>query len=262
MLEAENIRPNLNYIKIINRFWEVNLEFDFTGNEAKLYFYLLHICNSLFWKNPFRHSLRQIQLGTGISINSIKSAQKRLVESGLLSIKNGTAGNRLDLKNKTEYLLNTVSMIDTDTDTHPDTDTDTHPDSPTDSQPDTIRKQEETKLKELNSPVSPGEQIDYQKFVDLYHSSCPDMPAISTLSDSRKKAIKARVSEFGKQKVAEMLERAGKSRFLSGDNTRKWKANLDWLLKPANFVKVLDGCYDTKDSKFRNSEIKKYDNKI
>ena len=124
-----------------------------------------------------------------------------------------------------------------------------------------IKKEEE--IKEGNTPVFPkGEPIDYQKFVDLYHKHCPSLQSVSTLSESRKRAIKVRVNEHGKHKVAEMLERAGKSEFLSGKNDRKWKANLDWLLKPANFVKVLDGCYDSKDSKFRNNDIKKYDDKL
>ena len=130
----------LNYIQLVNKFWNVNMEYNFTGNEAKLYFYLLHVSNSLGWKNPFRNSLRQILNGTGISTNSIKTAQKRLAESGLISIKVGSAGNRFDYKNKTEYRIG-VSIFDTATDTAPDTGKTTAEATA----PDTIKKLNETK---------------------------------------------------------------------------------------------------------------------
>lgn len=125
MTEKPKYKPLLNYIELINRFWEVNLEYNFTGNEAKLYFYLLHISNSLAWKNPFKHSLRQVQSGTMISLNSIKSAQSRLSESGLILVKNGSAGNRFDISNKTEYQLIAVSKFDTAMDTAMNTAMDT-----------------------------------------------------------------------------------------------------------------------------------------
>jgi hypothetical protein len=133
----------LNYIKLINHFWDVNLEYNFTGNEAKLYFYLLHVSNSLSWKNPFKQSLRQINRGTGISINSIKACQKRLIDAGVISLKNGQAGNHFNYENKTEYYITSVSNNDTHADTHLDTDTDTYP--------DTINKLKETKQRERKS---------------------------------------------------------------------------------------------------------------
>lgn len=133
MTEKPKYKPSLNYIDLMNRFWEVNLEFDFTGNEAKLYFYLLHISNSLAWKNPFKHSLRQIQSGTRISLNSIKAAQSRLSKSGLISIKIGIPGNRFDISNKTEYQILSVSKFDTGTGTGTDTDMNTGIDTATDT---------------------------------------------------------------------------------------------------------------------------------
>lgn len=88
------------------------MEHSFTGNEAKLYYFLLHTSNSLHWKNPFRQSDRQIMLGTGISQNSIKSSRNRLAQSGLIAFRSGKSGNRFDVNNKTEYTLS-VSINDT-----------------------------------------------------------------------------------------------------------------------------------------------------
>ena len=52
----------MNYIELINNFWKADLEFSFTGNETKLYMFLLHTSNSLGWQNPFRLSYRQIAI--------------------------------------------------------------------------------------------------------------------------------------------------------------------------------------------------------
>ena len=41
----------------------------------------------------------------------------------------------------------------------------------------------------------------------------------------------------------ELFQKAAQSRFLGGDNGRKWHASLDWLLIPSNAIKVIEGNY-------------------
>ena len=36
------------------------------------------------------------------------------------------------------------------------------------------------------------------------------------------------------------------SNFLMGDNDKKWKVTIDWILKPSNIIKVLEGNYKNK----------------
>jgi len=46
-----------------------------------------------------------------------------------------------------------------------------------------------------------------------------------------------------------MIDQAGRSSFLRGDNSRGFIATFDWCFKPKNFVKVLEGNYiDEKKS--------------
>jgi len=40
------------------------------------------------------------------------------------------------------------------------------------------------------------------------------------------------------------FERVASSRFLTGDNDRAWRADLTWILKPANATKIIEGNYD------------------
>ena len=39
------------------------------------------------------------------------------------------------------------------------------------------------------------------------------------------------------------------SSFLKGQNNRNWTITFDWLIKPNNFIKVLEGNYDDKENK-------------
>ena len=93
------------------------------------------------------------------------------------------------------------------------------------------------------------EKTTPQQIVDLYNSICISFPSVRTLSDARKKTIKARLKTFTLDDFKELFEKAESSSFLKGDNSRKWKATFDWLIKDANMAKVLDGNYnDQQDS--------------
>ena len=96
---------------------------------------------------------------------------------------------------------------------------------------------------------SQGDSTAPQEIIDLYNSICISFPSVRTLSDTRKRTIKARLKTFTLDDFKELFEKAESSSFLKGDNPRKWKATFDWLIKDANMAKVLDGNYDNeKDS--------------
>ena len=105
----------------------------------------------------------------------------------------------------------------------------------------------EKEKKEKNE--SQGDSTSPQQIADLYNSICISFPSVRTLSDTRKKTIKARLKTFTLDDFKELFEKAESSSFLKGDNPRKWKATFDWLIKDANIAKVLDGNYnDQQDS--------------
>ena len=91
-----------------------------------------------------------------------------------------------------------------------------------------------------------GKRIDYQQIVDMFHTLCPSFPSVKVLSDSRKKAIKARLKNFDIDEFRLVFEKAEASDFLKGKNNRNWTANFDWIIKDANMAKILDGNYDNK----------------
>ena len=89
-------------------------------------------------------------------------------------------------------------------------------------------------------------RTDYQAVLDAFHASCPSLPKVLKLSDSRKKAIKARLSDFGMDEIKRAFALTEQSDFLKGTNATGWQAGFDWLMKPANLTKVLEGNYENK----------------
>ena len=87
------------------------------------------------------------------------------------------------------------------------------------------------------------ENADYQQIADMYNEICISFPRITKLSDSRKKAIKARLNQYAIEDFRKLFQMAEESSFLKGQNSRDWIPNFDWLVKDANMAKVLDGNY-------------------
>ena len=111
-------------------------------------------------------------------------------------------------------------------------------------------KGKEIKKEKINIPKSNPEILksnkeklpfSYPEIISLYHTKCPKMPRVELLHDARKTAIKNRFTDFNMLGFQTMFSNAGESSFLNGDNDRNWIANFDWLLKPVNFTKVLEG---------------------
>lgn len=100
---------------------------------------------------------------------------------------------------------------------------------------------------------SKRESIDYQRIVDMYNDTCVSFPRLKTLSENRKKSIKARFnSGYTYENFQELFKKAENSSFLKGANNRNWSATFDWLIKDSNMAKVLDGNYDNINSIGKN----------
>lgn len=85
------------------------------------------------------------------------------------------------------------------------------------------------------------------EIVELYNSICTSFPKVRSLSEARKKAIKARLaSGYTVDSFKELFQRAEASSFLKGKNDRNWQATFDWLIKDSNMAKVIDGNYTDK----------------
>ncbi|MEZ3502433.1 MAG: hypothetical protein K1W25_03085 [Lachnospiraceae bacterium] len=123
----------------------------------------------------------------------------------------------------------TVTDTDTDTETVTETDIDQHP-----------------------LPPKGGQQqpVPYARIVELYHTICTSYPTLRAIEGNREKLIAARWKKYKTiDAFRELFEKAEASDFLKGDNDRGWAADFDWLIKPTNMSKVLEGKYDNEKLK-------------
>jgi uncharacterized protein YdaU (DUF1376 family) len=90
----------------------------------------------------------------------------------------------------------------------------------------------------------------HQQVIDAYHELLPDLPQVRGWSPKRRQALDARIRErCGEGKPAdtvtywrELFELVALSDFLCGRST-DFRADLEWLLRPENFLKVIEGRY-------------------
>lgn len=87
--------------------------------------------------------------------------------------------------------------------------------------------------------------IDFNKLAEYFNSKLPSngMPQVRSITPKRKAAILAREKEHGKNAIIQVIDNATGSSFLNGDNNRGFVASFDWIFRPNNFPKVLEGNY-------------------
>ena len=99
------------------------------------------------------------------------------------------------------------------------------------------------------TPETKRENINYQEIIDMYNNTCISLPKVQTLNEPRRRAIRARLRFYGRDKIQQAFEKAENSNFLKGEDGKGFRASFDWLMKDANIAKVLDGNYDNFESK-------------
>ena len=109
--------------------------------------------------------------------------------------------------------------------------------------PNDVRQEIEIE-KEIEIDKEKEKRVNYQRIADLYNETCVSFPRLRSLSESRKKAIKARLKSYSEEDFKLLFEKAEASDFLKGKNNRNWSATFDWLIQDTNMAKVLDGNYD------------------
>ena len=85
-----------------------------------------------------------------------------------------------------------------------------------------------------------------QEIVDLYHVCCPSLSKVRSLSDARKKHIKARLQSHTVDEFREVFEKTEASDWCTGRSS-DWKADLDWIVRSEDhFLRILEGRYDNR----------------
>ena len=97
-----------------------------------------------------------------------------------------------------------------------------------------------------------AEKVPYQKILDMYYELCPGMSKVRPVnkySDEIKKNVKARFSEYSLEDFETVFKKAEASDFLNNRADVTFQASFDWLMRPKNFSKALNGNFDNIEKK-------------
>ena len=116
------------------------------------------------------------------------------------------------------------------------------------------RQRIEEKRKEEKSNSSAPAAHDYASVIDSFNRVCLDLPKVRDLNDRRKQAIRSaekKVQDYGGWD--KLFESVQQSDFLTG-RSGAWRCGFDWILKPSNLVKIIEGNYQNKTVR-RNGDL-------
>ncbi len=91
-------------------------------------------------------------------------------------------------------------------------------------------------------------RTDIDRFVEFFNGEmCRTqavIPAIDTLAAEDRRQIEVLLQRYPMAKLEKMATKAALSTFLNGGGQRGFKADIEWLTREKNFLKVINGKYD------------------
>lgn len=106
-------------------------------------------------------------------------------------------------------------------------------------------------LETEGNDVNTSAEVELQTVVDLWNTTCSELSAVSKLTSVRRSQLRAIIKE--KISVFDLFNRVTQSDFLMGRSS-KWKATFDWVIKPQNRIKIMEGNYANADRRGHSTE--------
>lgn len=238
----------MNYIAEIKAFYDWLETNSLNDSAISLWHALMHVANKTGWQQEFTVAISTLEIKTGLNKKTIERARNKLQQMGRIDWKK-RGGNQ-------SAVYEMLSLCDTMT---PQPVSQSVPQSVSQSVPQSvpqsvaINKLNETKLNKRKEvlpppPFTEHSRVSFSQVQELFSRICVSYPQIRMLSESRKKAITARVrSGYTLEDFETLFQKAEASAFLKGASKRNWHATFDWLINDANMAKVLEGRYDNEE---------------
>lgn len=196
-------------------------------------------------------SVQSLSQETGLSVQQTRSALRHLLDSGQITCETTNRYSVLTVVNYDDFRYRNEQ------DNKPRNMPVNKPDNMrATSRPTTEKENKEEKKRKKNILLSAEadakmrQRCDCAEIVDCFNRICVSLPQVRTLSDKRRKAIRAASGTVedcgGWEKLFEAVEQ---SDFLTGRSGTWNGCGFDWILKPANLVKILEGNYADKNAR-------------
>ena len=260
----------MNYIRLINGFWNLHEVKSFRATEISLYFYLLKVCNSVAWSESFELKNQRILVDLCRSYHTMCNARNKLKQSGLIEFetKNGS--------NKTVYSIvttfaNFAKVSKTSAETFSNFDEVLETSSETSSETfsnfdevvsisnnniynnktktKTVVVEEKEKEKEETAAAAVSFQI--KKIIEFWNTRCNNMPAVAGVTPARAREIDNLLRVYTIDEICDCLLIASQSPTLNGERNER-PVKIDWCLK--NFLSLYEDRITINAQKQRSSE--------
>ena len=107
--------------------------------------------------------------------------------------------------------------------------------------------------KKLMSSATAADPCPHQKIIDLYHEILPVLPRVREWTPARQTLLRSRWKEKPERQSLDwwrdFFQYVAQSDFLCGrvagrNGNAPWQSDLEWLVRPSNLVKVIEGKYE------------------
>ena len=261
----------MNYIKLINNFWNLHEVKSFRATEISLYFYLLKVCNSVAWSASFELKNQRILVDLCMSYHTMCNARNKLKQSGLIEFetKNGS--------NKTVYSIvttfaNFAKVGETSAETSAnfakvgETSAETSAETFANfakvvsisnnnniynnkTKTKTVVVEEKEKEKEETAAAAVSFQI--KKIIEFWNTRCNNMPAVAGVTPARAREIENLLRVYTIDEICDCLFIASQSPTLNGERNER-PVKIDWCLK--NFLSLYEDRITINAQKQRAAE--------
>lgn len=229
-------KASINYVEqlmLFDRWTEINY---LPGKVQYMWFKLMQRNNRLHWAKSFRVGNRALMSELEIaSENDLIKHRNKLIESGIIRFFRGKKGE------PSRY-----EMLPFWVDDYGQVRTGGERQGAVGQSEDGPEELETDREPEVECREESG-RIDYNAIKEYWNSHCGAMPKIKKVTDTRKNRIRSLLKHnYTKAELKEAMDKAFKSDFLNGGGDSGWKADFDWVIKPANLQKILEGNYDNR----------------
>lgn len=101
-------------------------------------------------------------------------------------------------------------------------------------------KEEEIIVKDIIVPKK------HTEILSIFHSVCIDLPVVQKITPERTESLNLIEKEYGLESIGIVFSKINESDYLNGKGKDGWKADFDWILKPSNFIKILEDRYKNR----------------
>ncbi|WP_016745763.1 Rrf2 family transcriptional regulator [Rhizorhabdus wittichii] len=113
---------------------------------------------------------------------------------------------------------------------------------------DTEQRREELKKEEEEEEVARAREAadPVRSCFDAWNAMADlnRLPTAEKLTDKRRTHLRARIDDYTEAVILDAIAAVPSKPWLMGMNDRRWKADLDWLLRPDSITRLREGKYD------------------